>query len=473
MSTKPEFTADQHDAAEFRAADACIVAGPGSGKTTVLVERYRRLMEDRGFEPRQILAITFTEKAAANMKARLGKIFEHDAVRRRELETGAWVSTIHGFCFRLLRENAIAAGLDPRFTVLSPREAESLQWECLTAALNEFAAARREDALALIEVLQVPSLAGDLKDVYDAIRSAGISLAEVRNKVNPAGAVTADAPALIEELRALVNAWPWKMTTNQAAEKDRLLEWCQTASEATVTDFASFSQLWNGLSLNLTKIPRPVQDMMREFRDRVDAFRRAALDRHAARFRAMIFDVLDRFENEYRTRKAALSRVDFNDLERFTIALLKNNPEVQKRVHEQFRQVMLDEFQDINGQQSELIRLVRAPDVFFGVGDRNQSIYGFRHAKPEIFLKYRDEVSFQGGHSVSLRHNFRSRDAILRFVESALADQEGIERRELIAGSKFSGKDEPSIEILRAIDVNAEAAGEREAAWIAHRVLEL
>jgi ATP-dependent helicase/nuclease subunit A len=472
VPTSLQFTDEQNDAAEFRSADACIVAGPGSGKTTVLVERYRRLMEDRGFEPRQILAITFTEKAAANMKARLAKIFEHDAGRRRELET-AWVSTIHGFCFRLLRENAIAAGLDPRFTMLSPREADNLQWECLTTALNEFVAMRREEALALIETLQAPSLTGDLKDVYDAIRSAGVTLAEVRNKPNPSGDTAGDARALIPELRELVEGWPSKMTPNQASEKGRLLEWRQTASETAITDFASFTGLWNGLGLNLTKAPAAVKDAMREFRERCDTARRAELDRYVAPFRSMIFDVLDRFEDEYRSRKAERSRVDFNDLERCTIALLKNNPEVQRRVHEQFRQVMLDEFQDVNGQQAELIRLVRAANVFFGVGDRNQSIYGFRHAKPEIFLKYREDVDFRGGHSVSLLHNFRSREAILKFVESALAAAEGIEQRALVAGSSFSGKDEPSIEILRAMDLNPEAAGEREAAWIAHRVLEL
>jgi ATP-dependent exoDNAse (exonuclease V) beta subunit len=466
-----KFTDEQRDAAEFRAADACIVAGPGSGKTTVLVERYRRLMEERGFEPRQILAITFTEKAAANMKARLGKIFEHDAPRRRELES-AWVSTIHGFCFRLLRENAIAAGLDPRFTVLSPREAENLQWECMTTALNEFTAARREEALALIEALHSPSIAGELKDVYDAIRSAGVTLQEVRNKPNPSGAA-GNAEALIPELRELVQAWPWKMTPNQSAEKDRLLEWCQTAAATAVTDFASFTCLWNGLNLNLTKVPAAAKETMREFRDRCDAVRRAELDRHVAPFRAMIFDVLDRFEDEYRSRKIALSRVDFNDLERCTIALMKNNADVQRRVHAQFRQVMLDEFQDINGQQAELIGLVRAPDVFFGVGDRNQSIYGFRHAKPELFRQYRDEVAFREGQSVSLLHNFRSRKAILRFVESALAGAEGIEQRELTAGGSFAGKDEPSVEIVRAIDVNGDAGGAREAAWIAHRILEL
>src|SRR5689334_14088006 len=116
-----EFTAPQLNAIDYRRLDACVVAGPGSGKTTVLVERYRRLIEDYRFEPNQILAITFTEKAAANMKAKLAQQFAHDPIRLRDLES-AWVSTIHGFCARVLKENAIAATVDPRFTILDARE---------------------------------------------------------------------------------------------------------------------------------------------------------------------------------------------------------------------------------------------------------------------------------------------------------------------------------------------------------------
>ena len=86
-----------------------------------------------------------------------------------------------------------------------------------------------------------------------------------------------------------------------------------------------------------------------------------------------------------------LGALDFNDLERRAVDLLRRNEDVQTRVRAQFRQVMLDEFQDINQQQSELIELVRGEDVFFAVGDVNQSIYGFRHARPEIFHEYRSQ----------------------------------------------------------------------------------
>ena len=180
----PDFTRAQIEAAEFRGLDACVVAGPGSGKTTVLVERYRVLIEEHAFRPSQILAITFTEKAAANMKAKVAEQFRHDPIQLRELET-AWISTIHGFCARVLRENAIAAGIDPRFSVLDAHEADGLATECLRRALDELAENRRQDALDLIVALHVPALVSDLMNAYDGIRSAGLTAADIRKNANP------------------------------------------------------------------------------------------------------------------------------------------------------------------------------------------------------------------------------------------------------------------------------------------------
>ncbi len=116
-------TPEQLDAVDIskRHMDACIVAGPGSGKTTVLVEYFRRLVE-AGVDPLRILAITFTEKAAGNMRKKLGEEFQDDSDLRAKLER-AWVFTVHGFCARLLRENAVWAGVDPEFTVADAREA--------------------------------------------------------------------------------------------------------------------------------------------------------------------------------------------------------------------------------------------------------------------------------------------------------------------------------------------------------------
>src|SRR4249919_3704177 len=134
MSTVP-FTADQLDAIDVakRYLDACVVAGPGSGQTTVLVEYFRRLVEAE-VDPLRILAITFTEKAAGNMRKKLGQAF-HDRPQVRARLERAWVSTVHGFCARLLRENAVFAGVDPEFRVLDERESWRIQQDSMRAVV--------------------------------------------------------------------------------------------------------------------------------------------------------------------------------------------------------------------------------------------------------------------------------------------------------------------------------------------------
>jgi hypothetical protein len=107
----------QAAAAHRLGQDVCVVAGPGSGKTRVLTERFCWLVMEKGIDPSRILAITFTEKAATQIKERLVGRFPESAVIRERIER-AYVSTIHAFCARLLRENAIAAAIDPEFQVL-------------------------------------------------------------------------------------------------------------------------------------------------------------------------------------------------------------------------------------------------------------------------------------------------------------------------------------------------------------------
>ncbi|HEX4135993.1 MAG TPA: UvrD-helicase domain-containing protein [Bryobacteraceae bacterium] len=466
------FTKDQHSAIEYRKLDACVTAGPGSGKTTVLVERYRSLIEDHRFEPRRILAITFTEKAAANMKSKLAEKFAHDPLRLRELES-AWVSTIHGFCARLLKENAIAAGIDPRFAVLDARESEELQYSCLNAALDELVEQRHAEALELIEALQTPYVVNNLLDAYDGIRSAGKTVAEIRAIANPSASV--DPQSVAESLLRQLRSWPATLTPARRTQQSALLEWAQRLAESNAGSFAEFVRLVHDCPLHLGKVPESEKETLREFKETLlPSLIAWAVDRHTARFRALIFDVLTRFDDLYAERKRVLGSLDFNDLERCTVDLLRRNDDVRARIRAQFLQVMLDEFQDINEQQSSLIELVRGEDVFFAVGDINQSIYGFRHARPDIFRGYEAAVTDSGKHSVQLLDNFRSRNEILRCVESLLNGAEGIASRELVAGVSFRSKSTPSIEVLKIReDSDRDEASAREARWIAHRILSL
>ncbi|HWF08410.1 MAG TPA: UvrD-helicase domain-containing protein [Bryobacteraceae bacterium] len=464
-------TPQQEDAADYRQLDACVVAGPGSGKTTVLVERYRALIEERGFEPRQILAITFTEKAAANMKARLAELFAHDGLRLRELES-AYVSTIHGFCARVLRENAIAAGVDPRFAVLDARESEELQYACLNAALDELVAERRAEMLALIEALQTPYVIGDLRSTYDGIRSAGKTVAQVRAMEMPPSNFT--AAAMAATLRQLIARWPVNLTAAKRTSRAEFLELADRIASVNEECFEELVGAVKSCPINLSKVPPSEKEPFELYKKAMADFLADAVDHHTAPFRALVFDVIQRFDDLYNERKQDRGALDFNDLERFTVDLLRRSDEVSSRIRAQFRQVMLDEFQDINQQQSDLIQLIRAEDVFFAVGDINQSIYGFRHARPEIFESYQSSITASEKHSVDLLDNFRSRNEILRCVESLLNGCEGIVARELVAGSPFAAKQTPSIEVLKVQSPDGdEEPAEKEARWIAHRVLSL
>src|SRR6266545_1381797 len=152
MSSVP-FTADQLDAVDVtkRHLDACVVAGPGSGKTTVLVEYFRRLVAAE-VDPLRILAITFTEKAAGNMRKKLAQAFHEQTEVRARLER-AWVSTVHGFCARLLRENAVFAGVDPEFRVLDATESWRMQQEAMRHEIDALFAEHLEGMRGLIRGL--------------------------------------------------------------------------------------------------------------------------------------------------------------------------------------------------------------------------------------------------------------------------------------------------------------------------------
>src|SRR6266446_4072255 len=148
-----DFTEAQRNAIglDVLGKDTCVVAGPGSGKTTVLIERFRGLVES-GVSPLRILAITFTEKAANQMRERLAGAFAD----RPDLTVAiqrAYVSTVHGFCARLLRENAILAGVDPRFRVLNEQEAFALERKSVDDALDLFLTANPEPVRGLLRAL--------------------------------------------------------------------------------------------------------------------------------------------------------------------------------------------------------------------------------------------------------------------------------------------------------------------------------
>ena len=154
-----------------------VSAGAGTGKTTVLVERFVRAVCDRGLPIDSVLAITYTERAAGELRgrirARLAELGRHDLAR--ELD-GAWISTIHGFCHRLLKAHPFEAAVDPNFRVLDENQSRVLAGEAFDSALEEFCAGEDPERIRLLATYGARGLRRMLTGVYDTLRSAGREL---------------------------------------------------------------------------------------------------------------------------------------------------------------------------------------------------------------------------------------------------------------------------------------------------------
>jgi ATP-dependent exoDNAse (exonuclease V) beta subunit len=464
-----ELTAAQRQAVDFGnlGRDVCVVAGPGSGKTRVLVD-YFELLVAEGVPPSRILAITFTEKAAANMKARLAASFASRADLRRELER-ANVSTVHGFCARLLRENAIFAGVDPEFRVLDEQESLTMQRTAVAETLDSRWAADPGALRKLLRSVECLDLGGALLQVYDAVRASGRALSSLRDDTPPA------APGF-DSLLDAASQVARLSRPGQNDCTDSVLQWRERfehlrGAPASLEQFEAV----RALSVNLNRVrSHPAREYVRPLsRDGREPVVRRLLTEFYAPERAALLDALEEFERAYRVAKIRAGALDFADLEDAAVRLLEERADVRERIRAQFDQVLMDEYQDTNGLQARLLELVRPRDRFFAVGDINQSIYGFRHAEPDVFRGYRDSVLASGKRLVDLPENFRSRAEILDMVQAMLAGAPGIDRRRLIPAREFPPKNEPSVEAIAAVAATVDDALSIEARWIARRIRDM
>ncbi len=465
-----EFTEEQLRAIDIGrlGQDACIVAGPGSGKTTVLVERYRQLIAG-GIEPSEILAITFTEKAAANMRDRLSKQFAGDPELLRKLDRAS-VSTIHGFCSRLLKEYATAAGVDPEFVILDEQLAVLLQARCVRETLD---AAVAED-FGAIKILLTATGGADLErqipGLYDAMRAAGVRPAELREFEAPNQAPSLEP--IVAVAKRYINGFPANPNPAQRNACEDARQWLQDVLAArSASDLLplilGFAKAFNLRTTNSAK------EDVKGAKEYVEVAASYFLDEAHAREKQLLIRIFEDFDARYRANKAERAALDFNDLEFFAVRLFEQNPAIREQVNGQFRLVMIDEFQDTSAQQSRLIDLIRAPGRFYAVGDLNQSIYSFRHASPQVFEDYRGRVIAARAHAEELVENWRSREAVLLATQRIVQDAPGITQRELVPARRFPERKHPIIDVLVLDSKDEEESYALEAAWVVHRIREL
>ncbi len=357
----------------------CVHAGAGSGKTSCLVERYLAILDQKQSEVSRIVAITFTEKAAAEMKSRIRAAMEErcldparaPAARAHLAGLGsARIGTIHALCTGLLREYALEAGLDSQFRVLDAVQADILlqnsirdHWRWLMEQRNP----------ALMELM------GDVEpgDIMDWMTEL------VRERV------------LIRER--------WHRL--HAIDKSFILaRWDKAQAEK----------------------PPEEPDQKRK-KSGPDMIRWSETDDKVLRLTSLLLELFTKFVQAFESAKKNIRALDFEDLQMLALSLLE-----KKHVGPHIRQgidfLLLDEFQDTDGLQEKIVEQLAPLSRVFVVGDPQQSIYGFRGADVSVFSHIQQNVK-SSGDVLRLDVNYRSVPGILSFCNDLFAGLMAVSRR--------------------------------------------
>jgi ATP-dependent exoDNAse (exonuclease V) beta subunit len=449
-----QLTAEQREAVARRDGPLFVRAAAGSGKTRVLVERFVAAVRDDGVPVDRVLAITFTEKAAAELKSRVRARLlgegEREAARAAE---AAAISTIHGFCARVLRSNALAAGLDPDFHVLDETESARLAFDAFDAALEAFleaevatAEAAAGDPLDLAASYGPDRLRAMVVTVHGKLRSQGreprLPPAEPPAPAGERERLEAAAGAAAAELGGAAGA---NRTVDRAlAALDRCGDFLRSRSGGDLPDPADLKDLEVKRG-NVKAMQTPAFD---ELADAYRAYVTLCTTAQAAKHHALLARLLELFAERYAALKDERSALDFDDLELLARDLLRDDGALRREVAGRFEQVMVDEFQDTNPLQVELIDLV-ADGNLFAVGDERQSIYGFRHAEVELFRR-RGTAAAEAGRAASLRTNFRTRPELVAALDATFAAVWGEDFEPLVPAPGGAGPPaaDPPVELL-------------------------
>lgn len=400
------WTPDQRDAITHGDGLLAVVAGAGSGKTGVLTERFVHLVTERGIDPQRILTITFTRAATAEMKTRIIRKLEARGLRdaRTRIEN-AYIHTVHALCRRLLQENPFEAGIDPDPSVLPRPAANHLRREAFHRALANLLREPREfenDPLIdlIADYLNLDSTRGDpLQALYEivlrlteVVRHRGLSADDLR-------AWQANYPStetiLVYYLRRACT--PHTETLPNPPNATRSL---------THADWQALIAEWEPSD----EAQRVVQSLL----DGLDP----ALEQRARAVACALLHLTTEYLNLYETLKRHHGALDFDDMQIRALQMLRDSATVRRRYQRLFLYTLVDETQDIDGLQAQIIDILSGGGNLMVVGDAQQSIYGFRHAEPRVFVDWQTRAQQNGGRLVPLQANFRSHPDILAFVET-------------------------------------------------------
>lgn len=469
MEVHSGYSNDRESLFQFN-ENVCFCAGAGSGKTSVLVKMYLALISgDSSFnEPvplEQIVAITFTEKAAAEMKRRVRegirrKIFESEEkipwIRRlRDLERGH-IKTIHSFCAGILRENPVETAIDPAFNILDDDEAS----EILEQIIHEVVIKGLKDKDLMISKLvhdygfsgynQVSGLKDFLKRIYLEVYGAGLSWDKIgqmeERNCQRAEELLYSKMCSIEEnletLTRLTEQGAIKKSTKSFSYIEELVRNYQVVKgvrkDKMIERAKALLAMDSWVKGTWPTLARDVKNSLQEgFSKMKVAYYQLLSGEYLDGFQGLLKDI-NQYYQEWKLNHGVL---DFDDLQIKTRDILKTNRKIRREFKNRFKVIILDEFQDTNGIQKEIVyylcedlksefllaehdschdMISLHPKKLCIVGDPKQSIYRFRGADVTVFLEMQSSLREKDakGKSVSFSENFRSQKGIVEFSNS-------------------------------------------------------
>jgi ATP-dependent helicase/nuclease subunit A len=475
-SGRVNLTPEQGKATEILGKDLCVSAGAGSGKTGILVGRFVNLVVKRGFTVSEILCITFTDKAAGEMKQRIAQRFQSPGLeeQRREVEF-AYISTIDSFCSRLLRENALEAGLDPDFLILKEYEARFLQRSLADELLAQWEKTNPAEYNLLLGELYCSDLAESSVELLAKIRSSGLhpGVIPVKNDISPElGETLKNINLYMEKTEDLLSNLP--PASRQRAEG--ILAGLRPLENIRLGEL-SHKHIANLPEINLG-VATALKEVLKVLKGLLERLRHLYWEGEAARTKLALREFLSQLFQLYQEEKRKRAALDFSDLIEKTITLLQAFPLIRKELRGKFRHILVDEFQDTNNLQKTLLEMLKGKDNLLVVGDAQQSIYGFRDADLEVFFEQRRQTQERGGEIIHLNRNFRSRPEIISFVNQVFKgywgrDGSTVDWKPLVAASSFARKEVPCVEILLACGEKMEESRKLEAHLLAARIKEI
>ena len=434
-----------------------VEAGAGSGKTTALVERMVALVRTGAARAEEVAAVTFTRKAAAELRQRFQTALEKELASAREagadtvverLDTAlrdidrGFIGTIHAFCARLLRERPVEAGLDPGFRELMGAEEVRHRRRFWRTHLERLSATDDPLVAGLTEVGLAPS---QLESLFDEL----VANPDVEFPAEPVAPPTAgevDAvrrrlDALLDRGAALMPAEPDEKGWDNLQSRVRLLlflrrvvDWedrtvflDQLGEEVCGRSYDVVQKRWTDRGA-----AKALSEEWGELRDGAAA---DVLDRWWGHRYPIALEFARRAAEAYEAERRRTGTLNFQDLLMLAARLLRTDPEAREQLGRRYRRVLVDEFQDTDPVQAEVLLLLTSPaddrpwqevvprpGALFVVGDPKQSIYRFRRADIAVYNLVRDRFATFGD-VLELVANFRSLPPIGELVDGVFGDQ--------------------------------------------------